>query len=313
MTRVTSLAMRLGCAFALASCSSPSEPARNEPFAALLEDRISLRTGHFEIGRGDVFECFYTPLITDRDIIVGGATGTQEDGGHHITVYYTMNHRDPQHHPCIEDEMATWRQVGGAEEPGATPQYWIEGLGMRIPAGAQIVLQGHYINLDDGPRIVEDEVDVEILPPERVLHLAAPFVVNDEGWEIPARQQLRHTAECVIERDHNIGLLIGHLHEWGVRFSLQRQRSDGTLEMLYDEPWEAAYASHPPVNTYGIEEPLVLHAGDRLIQTCEWMNPEAEPMIFPREMCVAYMVSFPSETGEMEFCNVDRRRDEMIE
>jgi hypothetical protein len=310
---MTSLAVRLGIALALTSCSGPSEPARHEPYAEIFEDRISLRTGHFEISRGDVFECFYTPLITDRDIIVGSATGTQEEGGHHLTVHYTMNHRDPQHHACNDEEMATWRQVGAAEAPGTPAEYWVEGLGMRIPAGAQIVLQAHYINLADHTRTVEDAVDVHFLPPDRLVHLGAPFVIHDDAWEIPARQQLRHTAECVVQRDHNIGLLLGHLHEWGVRFSLQRQKSDGTIEMLYDEPWEAAYSSHPPVNTYGLEEPLLLHAGDRLIQTCEWMNPEAEPMLFPREMCVAYMVSFPSESGEMEFCEVVERNDEVVE
>jgi hypothetical protein len=307
--RQRSLGILLGAAAGLlVSCSSG--PSLNPPFAEIREDRIVLRTGHFEIPPGDVFECFYTPLVADRDLIVTRAEGRQEAGGHHLTVYYTMVHQDPGHHPCIDEEMATWRQVGAAED-GPAAEYWVDGLGMRIPAGAQIVLQAHYINLE-GTRLVEDRVDVLLSSLDRIRHLGAPYVVHDADFEIPARASVRHVAECVVARDLQIGLLLGHMHEWGIRFSLERVNADGTTEMLYDEPWEASYASHPPVARYGLDHPLVLPAGTRLRQTCAWMNPETEPMVFPREMCVAYMVLFPSETGEMEFCEVESRRTERL-
>ncbi len=292
------------------ACATEAAPRLNEPFAELTDDHIVVRTGHFPIAEGDVFECFYTPLITDRDVLVGRASGAQEEGGHHLTIHYTMAHRPVGHHTCDDAEMATWRQIGAAEE-GEMAEYWIDGLGMRIPAGAQIVLQAHYINLAGHERMVEDHAEIFLRQPSEIRHLAAPFVVHDDAWEIPARSGLRHTAECTVARDMQIGLLLGHLHEWGMRFRLEATFPDGSSRMLYDESWEASYSSHPPVIQYGIDTPLMLPMGTRLRQICEWMNPESEPMLFPREMCVGYMVSFPSETGEMEFCEVDTRSDEM--
>jgi hypothetical protein len=298
----------IGAAGLLVSCGS--EPMSSAPFAEIREDRIVLRTGHFEIPPGDVFECFYLPLITDRDRIVSSAEGRQERGGHHLTVHYTMVHQEPGHHPCVEEEMATWRQIGPAEETAEAP-FWVEGLGVLIPAGAQIVLQSHYINLE-GTRMVEDEVDLLLTTRDRIRYLSGSLVMNESEFEIPARTAVRHTSECVVQRETQVALLTGHMHEHGVHFRLERVGPDGTSEMLYDASWEASYASHPPVNLYGIERPLTLTAGTRLRQTCQWMNPGTEPLIFPREMCATYMVTFPSESGGMELCEVVTRHAEPL-
>lgn len=284
------------------SCNGAAGP--NAPYAAIFSDRISLRTGDFEIPAGDVFECFYTPLITDHDIVISRGVGTQQEGGHHLTVHYTNVHRDVGHHPCIDAEMATWRQLTAADPRGGEVSYAVDGLGTLLPAGSQIVLQAHYINLQ-GARTVQDEVDVLIPPATEVRALGGTLVFDEENFEIPARGAVRTISTCTLAHDFQVASLLGHEHEYGARFSLERINVDGTTEMLYDFPWEAAYASHPPIEIYGLDTPLLLPRGTRLRQTCEWRNTDAASVIFPREMCVSYMNTFPSPDGAMEFCEVE--------
>jgi hypothetical protein len=98
------------CLFALsfaglaAACSGKEAPPGDEPDDMMDEGEfLEVETGAFEVRTGDVFECFYTDTITDRELAVRGATGIQAGaGGHHITVYYSTTHREPQHHPCQE-------------------------------------------------------------------------------------------------------------------------------------------------------------------------------------------------------------------
>ena len=298
----------LALAAALTSCATQAAPAG--PSAQMLDDRIVLSTGDFEIPNGDVFECFYTPLILDRDVLVSYGLGTQLEGGHHITVYYTTNTRDPEHHPCDESEMASWRQLTAAEAAGDEPLH-VDGLALRVPAGAQIVLQSHYINTL-GPRTVQDHADVFTPKPDEIRAMGGSFVVNDEGFDVPAGSRLRRTYVCNVAQDTQVAMLVGHMHEWGSHFRLERLDAAGTAETIYEHDWEAVYASHPPTNAYGLDTPLVLPAGTQLRQTCEWNNNEDYPLSFPREMCISFMITFPSDAGDMIFCESVSSTDEPL-
>jgi len=52
---------------------------------------LTFETEEFEVGVGDVFECFYTDTITDRELDVYEAIGNQGPGGHHVMVFYTSD------------------------------------------------------------------------------------------------------------------------------------------------------------------------------------------------------------------------------
>src|SRR4051812_9429684 len=78
------------------------------------ENVFYFETGQFEVAPGESFECFYTNTFTDRELAVHGSDGQQGPGGHHVLVYWTDNPRDPQHHPCKDDEMVSWHQIAGS-------------------------------------------------------------------------------------------------------------------------------------------------------------------------------------------------------
>lgn len=270
----------------------------------LTDDLLTFETGTFEVGGGDYFECFYTDVVTDRELAVRGAYGTQSAGGHHITVYYTRIKQDVQHHPCDDAEMADWRMIGGTGGDSASGDSDLrlpDGLGIRVPAGVQIVLQVHYINTG-ATFTTDDSVSVELVDPAGLDAFVNQFVVNDDSFIVPAHGGLERVQTCRVPRDLQLVKLLGHMHEWGMRFQLEEiDDQDQPIGSLLDVEWQPIYASHPPILTYQPDQPLEISAGTRLRQTCQWENDEDYDLRFPREMCVTFGFYFPDD-GEL-FCD----------
>lgn len=303
MSNIRTLAVVL----ALVACSCAGPATDPGPSARITDTALEVRTGTFEVPPGESLTCFYTSLITDRELPIAGATGMQGEGGHHITLYYTEATGDPEHHPCTESEMASWRMVAGTGgEPGAgDDQSLPPRMALRIPSGVQIVIQAHYINTSGAPMEVSDELAANILAPSDIDEYAAMFVVHEDRFEIPARTAFETVSECVLTDELSIVLLMGHMHSSGTMFALERIAADGTATELYRHDWESAFASHPPVNRYTLAEPLILPAGTRLRQTCRWQNATDASMVFPTEMCDGVMFYFPDDGTGMRVCTPD--------
>jgi hypothetical protein len=278
----------------IAGCGSSDDPIPTE---------LTFGTGEFAAPPGDSFTCIYTDTFTDRELAVTNAYGTQQLGGHHITAYYTQATRSPTSHPCIASEMADWNQVGG----GGDEEFDLslpEGLGIRIPAGVQMVLQAHYINLSDATLMANDSITLELADPALLESFVNQFVVLDTDFTVPPHEASESVITCTVPEEVQIVNLLGHLHEWGTHYALEKIDADGnTLEMLYEQEWEPSFASAPPVLRYAKDAPLVLAAGTRLRQTCAWENVEDDALTFPREMCLAFAQYYP-DNGEI-FCDMD--------
>jgi hypothetical protein len=297
-TRAAALLAGLALA-ALAGCAADGGPGEA---GAAAGDQLEVHTGQFMVASGDVFECFYTDVVTDRELAVAGTFGKQGPGGHHITVYYTERMQSPQHHPCVDQEMTQWRMVGGGgagESKEASGQLALtDGLAIRVPAGVQIVLQSHYVNPGDA-FMTDDTASVHLMDPDDVVDYVNQFLTIDVGFDVPPHQELESTTTCVVPRDLQIVRLLGHMHEWGSHYTLEEiDDQDRRQRVLIDEDWLPLYTSSPPVQKFTMEDPLVLKAGTRLRQTCSWRNDETEHLRFPREMCLSYGFYYP-DGGEV--------------
>lgn len=285
----------LALAGSLTACSS-AEPVETT------EDTLSFTTGEFEAPPGDSFECFYTDTFTDREINVWGANGQQGLGGHHILVYYTDVPRDPQHHPCDDAEMVSWHQIsgsGGQDNPAEGAIALPEGFALKVPAGKQLVLQAHYINTTGAPQKVNDQVKLFLMDAADVESYVNYYTVVDQGFEVAPLSKLERSSVCTVERDFDMLLSLGHMHEYGTHYKMEIIDDKGGMkEMIRDEAWREEFVSHAPVTYYPKDKPLHLAKGTRLRQTCTWNNTTADPLLFPREMCVGFFYYFP-DAGEL--------------
>jgi hypothetical protein len=305
----------LALPFAACAGDDPAPPAG--PTVRITDRTLEFTTGPFTVPGGtDSFECFYTSVITDREFAISSATGLQGPGGHHLTAYYTAATRPAEHHPCTEEEMASWTMIAGTggEAGVGDDQSLPEGLAIRVPAGVQLVLQAHYINTTPDPLTTDDSVTLAVLPPAEVEAYANMLVVHDDAFEVPARTRYRSTSVCTLTAPTlNVVLFMGHMHASGRQFSLELLPETGdTGSMLYDVAWSDEYSSHPPVLRYDRSAPLVLTGGTRFRQTCTWENTGDQPLIFPNEMCDGVFFYYPDAGDGMIVCNPESQVGESL-
>jgi hypothetical protein len=303
-----------GLILALACSCSPSEDGSPDVAGQCAEPpcmsaqagdgalELSVQTGEFTVPSGeDFFQCFHTSYIAEQELAVIGARGTQATGGHHITVYYTLNVEEPHSKPCDDSEMVEWNQIGAAGSETFDLDF-PEGLGVRVPAGSQVVLQSHYINTTLEPITARDEATILLARPDELEGFLNDYVVLDTGFSVPPLKQTESVTTCRTPQDVEILRLLGHEHEWGTYFKLEEIDETGTTKrVLHETDWLPEYTSNPPMHRYPREEPLMLIEGTRLRQTCRWNNTEAYALEFPREMCLTYALYYPDAGGRV-FC-----------
>ena len=296
----------VGLLAALAAVSSISCASKGND-----EERdVAIDTGSFDVKTGDNFECFYTGTIADTDWNVARAVATQGIGGHHVTVYWTDQVQPASHHTCTDDEMLTWHMVSGAGgEDGASVEGLVrlpDGYVSKVPKGGQIVVQAHYINGDSAPRTVRDLAKLHLVPDSKVIAYANIYAVNDGSFTIPAHGGTYHTTTCRTERDLSVLIMLGHMHEHGKHYRLDRiDEHDQVIENMYDTDWVPYYVSHPPTQRFDPSAPLTIAKGTRLRQTCSWQNESASSLQFPREMCTGVIYYFPDVGGGQLDCPPD--------
>lgn len=298
-TRLLLLGLLSATAF-VASCdgATADDGPTEQPPGTVVEDAegISFTTVEFEVPEEDSFTCFYTDYITDKELIVVNGDGHQQKGGHHILVHYADEQREPGHHPCSETDMVNIHQVAGTAGDGGDILALPDGLAVKVPKGKQIVLEAHYINTTGAPFKAVDRVKLIYGDPAEIKDYVNYFVTLDEAFEIPPNGPLESVTECVLDRDFQVALALPHMHELGSSFKLEVLDEAGSvLDTPIDTEWVNFYVSHPPITRYTMEEPYMLKAGQRIRQTCTWQNTTTDPVIFPREMCLAFFYYWPGE------------------
>ncbi len=277
----------------LQACGNDSEPENT----GTSENELQLDFPSFEVPTGESFKCFYTDVITKEELSVVSALGAQGNGGHHLSLYYVDNPRDVGVQDCDgKSEMVDWHFVVGAGGEGNANNtaFLPEGMAFKVPAGKQLMVQSHYINTSGAAEEVVDKMTIKTADPESIENYAADFVVDDETWVLEPHSDLTSTTECEVPEDVSLVMLLGHMHEHGAHFRLERLDEKGEVaDVLYEQDWQAQYASHPPINNYDPTKPLELKKGTKLRQTCTWKNDGADTLAFPTEMCIGFGFYFP--------------------
>ena len=275
----------------LAACGSASAPLPPAPTV----NNLAFETGEFDVpAGGDSFQCFYTSVVTDKDIIVGNVVAQQGPGGHHVIVYYVDTVHPAEHHTCKDSEMVAWHQIAGAANGGEPAVKLPDATGLRVPKGKQIVVQSHYINTTGATEKVNDSIKIQLLEAKDVKEYLNNWVINDGSFSIPASGPGKSVTACTVTQDLKSVIMLGHMHEHGVHHTLERVDASGkSLEVLYDHAWKPEFASHPPLRTSPIDAPLDIPAGTRIQQTCQWDNPTPNPLTFPTEMCAGVIYYYP--------------------
>ena len=207
----------------------------------------------------DVYRCFVIPTHYGEDRWV---TAMQVRPGnakvvHHIIVYLDGKGKGRQQEADTHDGNPGFTGAGfsatgalGGWAPGNGPHPLPPGVGIRLPKGADIVLQVHYHK--DG----KSETDLSQIglyftrgpvdKPLRIWPLAAPL------WIAPGDAHYTTHADLTVPADATLLEVMPHMHLLGRTMTVTATRPDGTTQSLVDVPdwdfnWQSTYVYRQPV------------------------------------------------------------------
>jgi hypothetical protein len=237
---------------------------------------------------GDVTFCTFTELILDEPTIFGESYGSESPYGHHALLQYTTTTQEPHTGSCgaMDGQMLLGATGGhGAAETPTLPTNY----GVELPAGAQLVINHHWINTSDHPVKGQAMMLARRLAAGGDTIMAGTMAMIGLGWQIPASSKFEYQTACKYDSDVPYVMAIGHMHEYGQHVRIDVDRADGTTESLIDEVWNADSATTAGGGKiFTLDNPFTINKGDTARLSCDWANGTAAAIEFPREMCVFF-------------------------
>jgi hypothetical protein len=230
--------------------------------------------------------CTWTDIIADKDIDIRSTLAFQnEPPGHHVILYYTNVAQPPgTQRVCNETDMASFRFLAGAGGEGL-PNMAPGNLVYRIPKGAQIVINHHYLNSTDFTLSGQSAVNVYFAG-EGSFIPAGNAAVADTSISVPQGAS-SWDINCTFKNAFKFWYMIPHMHQWGKHINVDIT-AGGVNKSLFNLDWDPSFAFSPPEMRLDPSQPLVVQPGDKVHVHCDWDNTAGRTLDFGFEMCVAF-------------------------
>jgi hypothetical protein len=252
--------------------------------------------------------CTYTDIILTSDAWMKATEGLQTETGHHVVVYYTLNPQPVDTHICTNAEMTDFRYgiaVQGNNKNGTTYLGFPGDLAAQIPAGAQIVVNHHYLNAG-GTTVAQAQsaTNIYLADPNQPHTPSNLLIAQDDTMTIPPGASTV-TVDCTIDQQYTVWAELPHMHNLGQHIRItQTPAASGTPQTLFDMDWDSSLTFDPSiVKQFPLSTPAILQPGDKIHIACDYMNNTGANVTFGTEMCLlaAFTVD-PTDVGA-RMCN----------
>lgn len=177
---------------------------------------------------------------------------------------------------------------------GEIQYHFPAGVGVKIPAGQQMLLNLHLFNVSDSPltgtsgseaiMVAASEIENEA---ESVL-MGSTFALN-----VPTGSSTQQ-GTCTMERDLTLLTVFPHMHQLGNHMKVEALRADGDM-VLHDEPYDFY-----DQKLYVLDA-LSMKQGDKIDVSCSYDNTTGSAVSFgdssTEEMCFAGMYRYPKQVA----------------
>ena len=230
----------------------------------------------------DVYRCFVLPtgLTEDKDVVAVEYRAGNKRVVHHVIGYIDVagagKEKDvkdpgPGYTSFGGPGFAPFGELGGWA-PGNMPSYLPEGIGRKLPAGSDVVMQVHY-HADGQPEEDITQVGIYFAKKPIVKQLRiVPVVVRK--LEIPAGEA-NHWVEATfpVPLDANVIFVAPHMHLLGRQMEMWVTMPDGTVKPIIKiDDWDFRWQ-----DTYSYKEPLHLPKGAKVTMKARFDNSEKNP------------------------------------
>jgi hypothetical protein len=280
-----------------------------DDIGGLADDQILLMGPDAVIEPGtDVMICLFD-TYEGEDVGLHDVHTWQGQGGHHLQVMGTstpaIDVPDGTVVDCTGDggqfQMTDLQPVGVTNggtvggEPIGVSMPLPDGMAFDLENGQRFVMQAHYINTGVDPIRVRDLAVLTLIPADEVVTWAAPLIFNRDDFEVAPGEALTTSFPCTTPADWNFLYVLGHMHEWGTSFAIERLGAEGATPFYEIPEWDPVYRDAPVIDYYP-DDSMPVPAGTSFQTTCSWSNDQDEPLVFPHEMCVGLNIVYPQKT-----------------
>lgn len=257
-------------------------PDLDKQGVAMFTDVVTVKAGE------DVTFCTYLPGVTDKVTYIHDTEGSQSKFGHHAIMQYTTDPAEPGTRKCDPESLEAQQGqiLGGTGGEGNGAIELPSNVVSEIPAGAQFIINHHWINVSDED--IDAQAEMITVPPDSDddLVIARAFTVTTLGFDLPPNEVTEISTTCMLDQDVQLLSVIGHQHSWGTHVKAERIGSNE--DVIFDHDYDESMISHPITTNFSVDEPYEIKAGDGLRMNCEWTNTTNSAIGFPREMCVFF-------------------------
>jgi hypothetical protein len=243
-------------------------------------------------------EAFICALHTvEDDLLISSFRAKAPPGTHHTVLTMTQAVGPDRVFPCDPGTLSDTMIF--ASGYGTNDLNLPEGVAIRIPAGKQVLLNLHLVNIHPETRSGRSATLIETLSDEEVVAEAEVIFAGTADFALPPGQEASATGGCVFEQEATVLSLWPHMHQLGRHMVVEHHGAHG-VSTLHDAP----YSFYSQVNQR--IEPLVVRAGERIDVTCLWDNTSDEVVSYgdtaSDEMCFVGLYRYPASSTSI-YCD----------
>ncbi len=166
-----------------------------------------------------------------------------------------------------------------------------DGVGVKIPAGQQLVLNLHLFNVSDTAITGTSGTDVQLTTAANVEFEAESVLMGKAvGLTVPPGSS-EQVGTCTMSQDFTLLTVAPHMHQMGAHMTVEAVRG-GASTMLHDEVYDFY-----DQKLYELDQPISMSEGDSIRVTCGYNNTTPNTVGFGdssnQEMCFAGMYRYP--------------------
>jgi len=244
-------------------------------------------------------EAYYCQRLTlKEDLYFNAIRAVNPQGTHHTAFTVESN-------PTRPDGLSTCNSGGLAPQGifgsgvGTDPVTYPEGVGMRLRAGQQLLLNLHVFNVTDQPLTGTSGTAVKKTTADKIQHVAESLLAGPALFSLPmGRTSVSGT--CTMTHDVTLFAVQPHMHQTGVHMKGVAHSSSAGDVMVHDGPFEFENQI-----VYEIA-PLQMNQGDVIDIECTFDNMTDGPIGFGEssndEMCFMVLHRYPAAQNPSVTC-----------
>jgi hypothetical protein len=148
---------------------------------------------------------------------------------------------------------------------GYHDQRYRPGVGQLLYGGQKIALEYHYVNNGDEPVPAKVKLNLHVVDPSQVQHIARTAAFNNLTIYTPPRGSSSHLGECSVSQDLMVSELVRRTQSRGTGFAVWISGGERDGQLLW-------YSSDPNDARVSLAQPLVLHKGEGFRFQCDYDN-----------------------------------------